>query len=69
MTISHEAIYIHIYAHRQAYLNKKLIALLPYHKTGRRKVNNLSKRRIRIIGQVSMDERPKHIETGKEIGH
>ena len=37
MSISHEAIYQHIYAHRQASLNKKLIALLPYHKSIRRR--------------------------------
>lgn len=69
MTISYEAIYMHIYAHRQAYLNRKLIALLPYHKTRRRKVNRAQKRRIRIIDQVSIDQRPKHIENRKEIGH
>lgn len=69
MTISYEAIYLHIYSHRQARLNKKLIALLPYHKSRRRKVNKANKRRIRIIDQVSIDQRPKHIETRKEIGH
>ena len=36
MTISNEAIYQHIYAHRQASLNKKLIALLSYYKFIRR---------------------------------
>ena len=44
MTISHEAIYLHIYAHRQASLNKKLIKLLPYQKTQRRRPNAKTKR-------------------------
>lgn len=69
MSISHEAIYMHIYSHRQAKLNRKLIALLPYHKTRRRKRKESQKRRIRIKDQVSIDQRPKHIETRLEIGH
>lgn len=69
MSISHEAIYMHIYLHRQARLNKKLISLLPYHKTRRRKRKLSSKRRIRIKDQVSIEQRPKHIETRLEIGH
>ena len=69
MSISHEAIYMHIYSHRQARLNRKLIALLPYHKTRRRKRKVSLKRRIRIKDQVSIDQRPKHIETRLEIGH
>ena len=36
MSISHEAIYQHIYKHRQSYLGKKLIKLLPYHHHKRR---------------------------------
>jgi transposase, IS30 family len=69
MSISHEAIYKHIYSHRQARLNRKLIALLPYHKTRRRTLKGSQKRRIRIKDQVSIDERPKQVETRKEIGH
>lgn len=69
MSISHEAIYMHIYSHRQARLNRKLIALLPYHKTRRRKRKDSQKRRIRIKDQVSIDQRPKHVETRLEIGH
>ncbi len=69
MTISYEAIYMHIYAHRQARLNRKLIALLPYHKTVRRRANAKSKRGSKIKDQVSIDDRPKHIEKRKEIGH
>ncbi len=69
MTISHEAIYMHIYAHRQARLNKKLIKLLPYQKTQRRRPNAKTKRGSKIIDQVSIDLRPKHIETREEIGH
>lgn len=44
MTISHEAIYMHIYSYRQAILNKKLIKLLPYQKTQRRRPNAKTKR-------------------------
>ena len=69
MSISHEAIYMHIYSHRQARLNRKLIALLPYHKTRRRKRKLSLKRRTRIKDQVSIEQRPKHIETRLEIGH
>ena len=36
MTISYGAIYMHIYSHPQASLNKKLIKLLPYQKSRRR---------------------------------
>jgi len=69
MSISHEAIYMHIYSHPQASLNRKLIALLPYQKTRRKRANAVNKRRIRIKDQVSIDQRPKHIEDRKEIGH
>ncbi|MFC2152780.1 IS30 family transposase [Bacteroidota bacterium] len=69
MSISHEAIYMHIYSHPQAGLNRKLIALLPYHKSRRRSLKGTKKRRVRIKDQVSIDMRPKHIETRQEIGH
>jgi IS30 family transposase len=69
MSISYEAIYMHIYAHRQASLNRKLIALLPYKKTQRRRANYKSKRGVKIKDQTSIDDRPKHIEKRKEIGH
>ena len=69
MSISHEAIYQHIYAHRQASLNKKLIALLPYHKSIRRRANAYSKRKTRIKNQISIEQRPLHIENRKEVGH
>lgn len=69
MTISHEAIYQHIYAHRQASLNKKLIALLPYHKSIRKRANAYSKRKTRIKNQISIEQRPLHIENRKEVGH
>lgn len=68
MTISYEAIYMYIYRHRQASLNKKLIALLHYSKLIRRKYKG-SKNRIRIKDAVSIDDRPAHIELRKEVGH
>ncbi|MDY6895066.1 MAG: IS30 family transposase [Thermotogota bacterium] len=69
MSISHEAIYMHIYAHPQARLNRKLIALLPYHKSRRRKIDRTKKRKTRIKDQTSIDQRPKYIEDRLEIGH
>lgn len=69
MSISYEAIYMHIYAHRQARLNRKLIALLPYKKTQRRRANAKTKRGVKIKDQISIDDRPNHIEKREEIGH
>lgn len=69
MSISYEAIYQHIYKHRQSYLGKKLIKLLPYHHHKRRDKRKFGKNRTRIKDQVSIDNRPKHIELREEIGH
>lgn len=69
MSISHEAIYMHIYSHPQASLNLKLISLLTYHKSRRRSVKGTKKRVIRIKNQTSIDQRPRYIEERKEIGH
>lgn len=69
MRISHEAIYMHIYAHRQATLNKKLIKLLPYQKSRRKRPNAKTKRGSKIRDQINIALRPKHIENRKEIGH
>jgi IS30 family transposase len=68
MNISYEAIYMYIYRHRQASLNKKLIALLHYSKLIRRRYKG-STNRIRIKDAVSIDDRPAHIELRKEVGH
>lgn len=69
MTISHEAIYMHIYSHPQARLNKKLIKLLPYQKSRRRKPKPRRKKGSKIKDQINIAQRPKHIENRKEIGH
>ncbi|MGV6827854.1 MAG: IS30 family transposase [Flavobacteriales bacterium] len=69
MTISHEAIYMHIYSHPQASLNKKLIKLLPYQKSRRRKPKARRKKGSKIKDQINIAKRPKHIENRKEIGH
>lgn len=69
MSISYEAIYQHIYRHRQSYLGKKLIKLLPYHHHKRRDKRKFGINRTRIKNQVSIDNRPKHIELRDEIGH
>lgn len=69
MTISHEAIYMHIYSHPQASLNKKLIKLLPYQKSRRRKPKHRRKKGSKIKDQINISQRPEHIENRQEIGH
>jgi IS30 family transposase len=69
MTISHEAIYMHIYLHPQASLNKKLIKLLPYQKSRRRKPKPRRRKGSKIKDQINISQRPKHIEYRQEIGH
>jgi len=69
MSISHEAIYQHIYRKRQSLLGKKLIALLPYHHHKRRDKRKGINRRVRIKDQVSIEERPRHVEFREEPGH
>ncbi|SFZ95332.1 Transposase and inactivated derivatives, IS30 family [Flaviramulus basaltis] len=69
MSISHEAIYKHIYTRPQASLNKKLIKLLVRKKTRRRPSIKRRGTGSKIINQVSIDLRPKHIELRKEVGH
>ena len=54
MSISYEAIYQHIYRHRQSSLGKKLIKLLPYHHHKRRTNRKFGKNRTRIKDQVSI---------------
>lgn len=69
MSISHEAIYRHIYNRPQASLNKKLIKLLVRKKTRRRPAKRKRGVGSKIINQVSIDNRPKHIELREEVGH
>jgi len=69
MSISHEAIYRHIYTRPQASLNKKLIKLLVRKKTRRRPSKKRRGTGSKIINQVSIDSRPKHIDLREEIGH
>ena len=69
MTISHEAIYQHIYKHRQSILGKKLIKLLPYHHSKRRYNRKGGKNRIRIKDQVNISERPDDVQQRKIAGH
>ena len=69
MSISHEAIYRHIYLTPQGALNKKLIQLLVRKKTRRRPIKKKRGTGSKIINQVSIDNRPKHIELREEIGH
>ena len=69
MSISYEAIYRHIYTRPQASLNKKLIQLLTRKKSRRRPNINSRKKGSKIRNQVSIDNRPAHIEFRHEIGH
>ncbi|EMY3484190.1 IS30 family transposase [Flavobacterium psychrophilum] len=69
MSISYEAIYQHIYKHRQSRLGKKLIKLLPYHHHKRRQNRKFGKNIVRIKDQVNINERPKDVENRQEIGH
>lgn len=69
MSISHEAIYQHIYRKRQSKLGKELIALLPYSHSKRRQNRKGGKNRNRIKDIKRIDLRPQHIELREEIGH
>jgi IS30 family transposase len=69
MSISHESIYRYIYTQPQASLNKKLIKLLVRKKTRRRPPKKRRGTGSKIINQVSIDNRPKHIDSRDEIGH
>jgi IS30 family transposase len=69
MSISHESIYRYIYTQPQASLNKKLIKLLVRKKTRRRPAKKRRGTGSKISNQVSIDNRPKHIEDRIEIGH
>jgi IS30 family transposase len=69
MCISHEAIYQHIYSRPQAKMNKKLIALLPYHKSRRWSTKGSAKRKHIIKNRTCIENRPEYIEERKEIGH
>lgn len=69
MSICYESVYKHIYRHRQTTLGRKLIKLLPYHHHKRKQNRKSGKNRVRIKDQVSIDQRPEHIQTRQEAGH
>ena len=69
MRISHESIYRFIYTRPQASLNKKLIKLLVRKKTRRKPIKKKRGGGSKIINQVSIDNRPKHIDLRIEVGH
>lgn len=69
LSISHEAIYAHIYNHPQASLNRKLIKLLTRHRSRRKALRGSQKYKSRIKDRVSIDERPKHVDNRLEVGH
>lgn len=69
MSISHEAIYQHIYKKPQARLNLKLIKLLARGSSRRKSRLNRKRKGSKIIDQTSIDLRPAYIEERKEAGH
>ena len=69
MSISHESIYRYIYTQPQARLNKKLINLLVRKKTRRRPPKKRRGTGSKIINQISIDSRPKHIHLREDVGH
>jgi IS30 family transposase len=68
MSISHEAIYQHIYKHRQSRLGKKLIKLLTYSHSKRRNKKRFGSKRSRIKDAISIEMRP-DIKNRKQLGH
>lgn len=69
MSISHEAIYTHIYQHNRGKLKNKLISLLLFSRTQRRSRKGIKQGRGRIKDAVSIDARPKHIELRADVGN
>jgi len=69
MTISHEAIYTHIYHQNIGKLRKKLISLLLYSKPKRRSRKGLKNARPRIKEATCIEDRPVHVELREEPGH
>jgi IS30 family transposase len=69
IAISHEVIYRYIYTRPQARLNKKLIKLLVRKKTTRNPSKKRPSGRNKIINQVSIDHRPRHIQLRQEAGY
>lgn len=68
MSISYEAIYQHIYRHRQSRLGRKLIRLLPYSHSKRRNKKRFGAKRQRIKDALSIELRP-DIHDRKQLGH
>jgi IS30 family transposase len=69
MSISHEAIYQHIYKKRQSKLGKYLISLLPYSHSKRRQNRKFGKKKNRIADIKRISLRPQHVELRIEAGH
>ncbi|HEX9980162.1 MAG TPA: IS30 family transposase [Flavobacterium sp.] len=69
MSISHEAIYQHVYRKRQSKLGKYLISLLPYSHSKRRQNRKTGKNKNRIKDARRISLRPEQVELRKEVGH
>lgn len=69
MSISHEAIYQHIYKKRQSKLGRYLISLLPYSHSQRRQKRKSTKNQNRIKDVKRISLRPHHVELRREVGH
>ena len=69
MRISHEAIYLYIYRQPQGKENKRLIALLTYHKSRRRSSKQNNRAKGMIKDAVSIDLRPALVAQRSQPGH
>jgi len=69
MRISHEAIYLYIYRQPQGKENKRLIALLTYHKSRRRSSKQNNRAKGKIKDAVSIDLRPTVVDERSQSGH
>lgn len=69
MSISHEAIYQHIYRKSQSKLGKYLISLLPYSHSKRRRNRKEAKNKNRIADIKRINLRPPEVELRIESGH
>ena len=69
ISVSHEAIYQHIYSSKESE-RKEMIALLTRsHKTRKRKYPVKSVKKTKILNRVSIDDRPSVVNERKQPGH
>lgn len=69
MRISHETIYTYLYVLPKGELKKELLSSLRQERRLRRKRGNVHQKRGQILNMVSIEERPKEVETRTIPGH